>query len=1566
MTNRNKTTLALVLTVAVVGCVKQRPAAFPDGQGEGVMSRELLEKSQITITTASTALLSSGARGGEMRATEAGRTQTIARVEAPDSLKALFTELTITGRANTSYPVILRTDENHVTGYKVVTDTSELTPIEDQISNPARLATAIRGAGHMTSGRLVPIFQYAVSTYGKLVRAKNDLGEETSNLRIQASDWSAATHLQITPVASARKAIPQISDDSRRRLFIDSKVNQKLLANDELRAQLQLSVAESGQFRLNLDNNALKLFMLVNTTSPLLKPEQKAVANAVRLGNARHPQLLACGAADVAALGSADCVQLLAYEFPIRHQRARLVTTNNEPRLITADAMFEVVSASAGSPLIYLAENMMPIDHLNQQSAHDARKILPVALKKDQFLFRRTLQDSPNTFEHTFPGIAGDLEIVRFVFDHSRVRVIRADALLPGTNASEVDREVLLSVPAVYFKDIQVDEQGNPLAIARTVPSSNTDESAYAVVEWNQNSTPDISSPLSYYELGQCFAGSSEPIITDVDARLGEGLLSFSLSSSFSINPAVGCAQLYAGYMESVQSQFAFKERFSFKKYMAVNGERPLLAVPYAAQKQLGFGLFTNKRLTPNQYGNTGRIGTEKPLAALMDIQGGKQVTYVLAGIPSRDSSARDREIRERIIRATREVVADLNQAFRIALAGTTMERVPGADGDVVILKVEGDDIAAAQIGDLDRNFIYYVPKSTSAPILGLGGSSSNPRSGQVESASVFIYGGNLLGQVEGMKRVDQARREYAIASTPQPVPSPMPEEGEDRPSGPPGPPNSVSNLSLNLARIMPQGLPTIRVGQVNQTGSRWTSLIADRLSTYTETSSNLYLHKAVQAAIANREITDSRKLGRLVNEKFAEHAADMTAPDGVTGMDAQELALLKANSQRSDLTSKILERLQNANICVYEAGDLTRSSAFAGPQGPTDAVRSDIDYLVALYKPTLAHELGHNFGLRHNFISSYDKANFKFTANEATARSYSSIMDYLADDQDAYDGFGPHDVASLRSAYAGVLELSAAVLAGLSPAQLATLTAGKYMKLDTYLRAVGGQNWDTFTESMIERLPIKRYQFCSDEDAGWAPTCNRFDRGTTPSEIVDNVIADYRALYTIRNMPGDRIRFNWYDNGAYVGGLFGRLLPVRQFLEETIYQAVSGAPGAVINSYVEAAVKGLLFFHEIVRTPEAPAMLSSPGLAEMRFVDVQTQSGPVRVERKWTGDLGSGEASNRLQVRGIELDKVIALILLTERRFGFPRYERKSIRISYPEFERLVIRPESPLELPTIGLLTEILSDDIGPAVGTAKGLMPLRGAPFKVNSSEMIRTYGILGSILNLDVNGIETTDNLSSLFRVMSGFQVQRDMMALLQPGTSANNRTELRYWAADDALGSQAVVEQASAISAITEQKAALSEQIQKWVLKKLETSSAASPEAQAPLTVEYAAMTQALEEKLQKLPESVGIRKAEELDGLLTAIVKATLEIQTDAAEQPPMQTAYVIDEFNTRIIGLSKANPVLALALAALPIEALKIPLLPQLIAGTSLEMRLATLFSSAQTLNRIFYAVHPEYSRSH
>src|SRR5690606_33669168 len=112
---------------------------------------------------------------------------------------------------------------------------------------------------------------------------------------------------------------------------------------------------------------------------------------------------------------------------------------------------------------------------------------------------------------------------------------------------------------------------------------------------------------------------------------------------------------------------------------------------------------------------------------------------------------------------------------------------------------------------------------------------------------------------------------------------------------------------------------------------------------------------------------------------------------------------------------------------------------------------------------------------------------------------------------------------------------------------------------------------------------------------------------------------------------------------------------------------------------HLQAAINGMQFFQSVIATPE----VFSGTKQDERYIGVQVQvreadgsvvQKVVPVELKSTEDILFGSDAETLAVRGNELDKMIALIALTERSFGFRRYEQISMRVSYPEVERMLL----------------------------------------------------------------------------------------------------------------------------------------------------------------------------------------------------------------------------------------------------------------------------------------------------
>ncbi|MCC7440375.1 MAG: zinc-dependent metalloprotease [Bdellovibrionales bacterium] len=1657
MTRLNPALTALLAAVALSGCTEQRPAEFNYKEEDKIFSISSLRSAGIAVTTGNeqSALAESP---DSMRASAEAGSYRVANVRGANKLEGLFEDLFISGRAESRYDVRLDVNRKFVTAFKVITNPADATAIENELAVRVNLEN-----GRVQS--LVPLFQVEIESYGKVARTLNDLREETSALELTESDWEDATHVKITPLASKRQMVEAaLASDNlseSRQIYLRSRIDGALITRSALARDLEIRVAaplaasaegplaEDPLFLTELDQDRMNLFEVTTSDSRTLTDEDRAV---IRRGG--DEALKSCSDELKARLPESqreNCVVVLRYRVPVTGVLAERALVDSDGTRAPTIRYIGVTNNPDSARLVRVTPNVTPETVVRGDDLFvlDSRDTLVVdQLRGHEYLMRRTLQDSPNSFAYTFAGASGALEIVRFVPEEGSIRVVRAAPLVSRPGTTPVDNETLMIIPASYFRPVMTSATGQALTRPRYVHADHTASGAIARVSWSDNRMPNVSSPLDYYGIEECFTGAREELISDVDQRLqNAGMLSLSVTRTYPASPAAGCADFCLGYFDAVQTSFTFKERISFKRYKGLNetiDEVPLLDIPYDAQKKLGFGLFTYSKKRPDQYGQTHLDGTEIPLPAIFNLRNGRKITYVLAGIPA------DGSLREAVIQATSEVIADWNRAMHQALDGTSMAR----SGDYLELKVEGVDIEPGQIGDLDRNYLYWVQKQTDVPLLGLGGAHPNPRSGAVEAASVFIYGGNMLQSVNSLRRTERAKREYLAQATPTLPAAPGggetgTESGGTPATSVPSPASMIPSLASGAAvpaqaaslveRIRNSSLklgraashlqnatlsPTISgPGLVNQpveTLSResLSRLIGDTLKTRGELAKSLgrasesqrreqilnelrrsqrsvALYQALHRAMTDGNAANSRQLSLRINEELVTLLEGQIPP--------RAMAELRSRTSRERVASRVMERMRDAQICVHEGAQVP------SVKGNIDDL-TDQQILMSLYKPTLAHEIGHNLGLRHNFIASFDQANWKFDESDTSTRDYTSVMEYSQTDHETYDGMGPYDVNAIRAAYAGLVELHPQVLEAAAAAGIPTV-AGKYLTLDTLKQGLGLSSWLGLTSSDVKDvIPLKQYMYCSDEDADGSPLCRRFDRGATPSEIVDAAVLDYRAYYTLRNLPNNRLRFGWWDMGNYIGGLFGSFIQVRQFLEETFYQLTENGGSdaeveALVQAYVPAIAKGLRFFHSVVRNPDAPGYAAT---SNDRFVEESVgNGGKIPVERKALNSILQDMEDERLVVRGIEYDKVIALLMLTERSFGFPRYERVSIRLSYPDVERMLIEAEKPTDLPTLSLLSEILSNNVTPQADTPVGLLDLP-LTYKADLTEMIRIYGLIGAIMSLDINGLEAADNLSAHFRVMSGFRPPNGITAVAQTGANASAATTLKYWAPEDAAVGSALMTSVGTLDQVMSVRGKIRADFKTWILARVaqitaeaeaeaaaEASGQSGEEAVTPGTPEAAVqdrvrahviaefeailreaqlarLKRKIEAELATLPESAGPRTLAEAEGVIFQIITLTYRIQAMAemAQQlgiPQLQAQVrdMVTETKIQIANLTKESPGLGMLISLVPARELEVPALSSLVSASQIDNERGLQFRNAEILNQIFYSVHPEYNRN-
>jgi hypothetical protein len=173
-----------------------------------------------------------------------------------------------------------------------------------------------------------------------------------------------------------------------------------------------------------------------------------------------------------------------------------------------------------------------------------------------------------------------------------------------------------------------------------------------------------------------------------------------------------------------------------------------------------------------------------------------------------------------------------------------------------------------------------------------------------------------------------------------------------------------------------------------------------------------------------------------------------------------------------------------------------------------------------------------------------------------------------------------------------------------------------------------------------------------------------------------------------------------------------------------------------------------------------------------------------------------------------------------------------------------------------------------------------------------------------------------------------------------------------------------VDQVSALDSVARAKAELVPLLTAWFQAKLAVLSATSDADKAAGQPALDAAAQAVEAKLQSLPEGAGPRDIATLGGFMMQIASQGASIEQDASSMDRSQLLSLVRSLTEQLTNIVKSAPTVQLALEAIPAEALGLTILPQILPSGTNESTRGIVFRNVQTLNQIFNALHPEYRR--
>lgn len=1353
--------IALLLVFATAGaCTKSRKAQLPEEQQASVFA--ISEFGEVSENSAYEAILTSEASMAQGAATsmQAFETDGKARlfaheVTVPDKIKFMFDNLPLSNLKNKQFKITFSVDKDYVSAYKVIKNINELSILEKSIAltikevrlvskNKNATAGLVKGftdeqraaviekneikSGQKQGTLLIPLFKYKIQRYGVVARTKNELKEDTARLEVKNTDWKTATHIQLQAQTDSRLVVGMSVDQIKdlKQVYAESKIDNQVMTAGDLQNRLSVAMKfMANETRVYTRLGADSMYVYEITDIGKLSENQKRLLN----NKAGNQQLLSCQDEAVAAfIKSSDknCVLVLSALIPVTYKNAKLAEENEigstSPRI-----QLEDVQKVKSVGLVEIKENVAARQlEISTSGILDPNSTVKLADLNGEFFYRRTFESASNMFLGR-TGTSGDMSIIRFELEDKRIVVRNQKSLIAYTGQGPKDREEMMSFPVSYFKMAKSDEHGNRLTVP--MPVKATKETAeYAMIDWTNNTVPDANSPLAFYSGGGCFMANSALSVTDTDMRLAtDGVLNYSLSGSYTVKPTAACLATKdvnsAYWAGSYQFNFNISERISFMKHGNADADIQFSKnISSMAQAAFNFGVFT---LADKVTGNgtlANRDGSEKYMPIIHDFRNGKVLRYYLGGINNSELTSPERRLL--LIDATQQVVNEWNSALKLSFKGTPLERA----GNYLELVVDEKD-SKGHLGDLDRNYIWLQELPAQNNLLGVAQPAANPRSGTIQSANVIVYTGNTYDQTEALLKITKISREYEKeiekikkaaaeqAAAEQKVVSTA-EEKKDKAtddairSGQVDAPaaiavksevsrmqsliqNSVKMLQLENAKIN-AAIKGIKKG--NRTGPLRTIMTKDIFVHDSKgqeinysVDSQTFLKKLADIASKDKASNDPNSFELEVNKAFIQFG----------GLEETVKQALLKRSQLLDAAVRFDENTKNRPGCFsYARNDINDEAQVLDP----DPKKNQMLNFKKNVMSTLSHELGHAFGLLHNFKASIDKANYEFDKNNPTGRNYSSIMDYIADIDMNYKGPGPYDVHAVRAAYTGLVENAA---------------GDALISIDDIVKDEKTPLVHFTKDTVNKEGKIRYFEQCDDGGTVSSVLCARFDSGGSAAEIVQNLIADYHRGYINRNYVHDKIVFDSAQKVQIIRRNISLFQNIRSFLDQAFRTLrETGRPEAEgrrqVIDQLKAAKLGYTFFHELIRTPDAKgaSIMATPNknnpantlmVNDERFFAVPYKYKNAKNEE--ISDIRVLEARSTIDVRmsrdkvdtmGTSYDKMFAMMFLLQSTAAQNKDENKNSQISYLDFEQILMGISDPSESPTIKVILQILRNDL------------------------------------------------------------------------------------------------------------------------------------------------------------------------------------------------------------------------------------------------------------------------------
>jgi hypothetical protein len=523
------------------------------------------------------------------------------------------------------------------------------------------------------------------------------------------------------------------------------------------------------------------------------------------------------------------------------------------------------------------------------------------------------------------------------------------------------------------------------------------------------------------------------------------------------------------------------------------------------------------------------------------------------------------------------DVVKEWNQTFKQAL---------GRSDDVVVI----DIMTQVDISDPRYNIIAFYPARASGGLLGVAQWVSDPRTGELKSARATIYGDGINYELASVDTTidiissleqghDPLQEVFGVDPLGQVLKGNAPVESKTSPKQS----YLAMRKSLSLDHARPQRYDYM-TSMMNLAGVRANGAAAS------DSDPSFLRSSAVPLARLEKLQNEQPSLFKIPDMERINEIISSNNPNAASAQKSSLLSvdrLLKVGDRiRAEKKARLLQgatgihgaELVDDAVMNYLQAKVSALQA----QGDVKKLMSDnreqikADIAKEIFRTTLLHEMGHTFGLRHNFMGSADKEHYYPEWKALNARieakdkhvseadlapySYSSIMDYGADFFSQKGGLGPYDKAAIKYAY--------------------------------------NRSVDRESSEFVDSNKKGLYKFCTDHQIGDDLLCRQFDKGSTISEVTENAIERFHRGWVFRHLRRDNAEFEEKAGGILDIDLMYAMLPARQVMDEFVY--------TIIKSKRDTVKKGecsMSFFRESINAGEM-ANVCDPASAKAAGVD--------------------------------------------------------------------------------------------------------------------------------------------------------------------------------------------------------------------------------------------------------------------------------------------------------------------------------------------------------------------------